>query len=62
MEDARELLRLMVFFAERGRGPGRASLGTRLWRSAAPLGRATLRRFPRLRPVADRAKGILRAR
>ncbi|MFD4959667.1 glycosyltransferase [Microbacterium sp. NPDC058389] len=65
LDDARELLRLLVFFAERGRGAGRApnaSLSARLWRSAAPLGRATLRRFPRLRPLADRAKGLLRAR
>lgn len=61
LEDARELLRLLVFFAERaerrGRAPARDSgLVPRLWRSAAPIGRATLKRIPGLRPLAHRAK------
>ena len=66
--DARELLGLMVFFAERSRGRGRASgsgnspVGVRLWNSAAPIGRATLKRLPGLRPLAHRAKQWLRAR
>lgn len=68
LSDARELLGLMVFFAGRAQRRERAgiadnsALGTRLWQSAAPLGRATLARIPRLRPLAHRAKGWLRAR
>lgn len=60
LDDARELLRLMVFFAERGRGRERVRSGStrtaRLWEFAAPLGRQTLRRFPGLRPLAHNAK------
>ncbi|MDF2562126.1 MAG: hypothetical protein K0R99_3572, partial [Microbacterium sp.] len=62
LDDGSELLRLMVFFAERGR-PGRgapsgsgSARGARLWEAAAPLGRATLQRFPGLRPLAHNAK------
>ncbi|WP_433674935.1 glycosyltransferase [Microbacterium gorillae] len=72
MEDAQQLLGLMVFFAERAPRRGRegtsqgtvdqSSLGVRVWQSAAPLGRATLARVPGLRPLAHRAKGWLRAR
>ncbi|MFT4228882.1 MAG: hypothetical protein QM602_01170, partial [Microbacterium sp.] len=64
--DARRLLGLMVFFAERSRRRGSACrgaadvpdsrLGTRIWRSAAPAGKAALRRIPGLRPLAHRAK------
>ncbi|GAA2899928.1 glycosyltransferase [Microbacterium esteraromaticum] len=66
-DDARRLLGLLVFFAERGRGGQRAStpdagLATRLWRSAAPAGRAALKLAPGLRPVAHRAKKWLGAR
>ena len=66
LDDARELLRLMVFFAERGRrdsaASGASSRRTRLWKAAAPLGRATLQRFPGLRPLADIAKKRLLGR
>ncbi|GAA3906779.1 glycosyltransferase [Microbacterium invictum] len=68
LSDARELLGLMVFFAGRAQRRGRTStpdssaLGARLWKSAAPIGRATLTRIPGLRPLAHRAKGWLRAR
>ncbi|MCH6231729.1 glycosyltransferase [Microbacterium sp. CFH 31415] len=65
LADARELLGLMVFFAERSRGRGRArpaSVSARLWESAAPIGRATLQRLPGLRPLAHRAKKWLRPR
>ncbi|WP_127474100.1 glycosyltransferase [Microbacterium sulfonylureivorans] len=68
LADARELLGLMVFFAERSRGRGHtgaasdSSVGARLWKSAAPVGRATLKRLPGLRPLAQRAKKWLRAR
>jgi hypothetical protein len=64
--DARRLLGLMVFFAERSHRRGRASaadgsaVGARLWGSAAPIGRAALRRLPGLRPLAHRAKQWLR--
>lgn len=67
LDDARQLLGLMVFFAERARRRDRPSagdssaLGARLWKSAAPLGRATLKRIPGLRPLAHRAKLWLRA-
>lgn len=66
LEDARDLLGLMVFFAGRARArtaPASAdtSLGMRLWKSAAPAGRATLKLIPGLRPLAHRAKGWLRA-
>jgi len=65
--DARQLLGLLVFFAERARGRQRAStadagLATRLWKSAAPAGRAALRIAPGLRPIAHRAKKWLGAR
>ncbi|MFT4230895.1 MAG: glycosyltransferase, partial [Microbacterium sp.] len=56
LADARRLLGLMVFFAERSRRRGSARrgaadvpdsrLGTRIWRSAAPAGKAALRRIP----------------
>ena len=65
-DDARVLLGLMVFFAERSRGRQRASadasLATRVWRTSAPLGRAALKLAPGLRPLAHRAKGWLGAR
>lgn len=67
LDDARQLLGLMVFFAGRSRQKDRmrdvddASLGARVWRGAAPLGRATLRQIPGLRPLAHRAKKWLRA-
>lgn len=67
LEDARQLLGLLVFFA--GRAEGRrlgsresSTWGKRLWRSVAPLGRATLRHIPGLQPFAHRAKGWLGAR
>ncbi|QKJ20348.1 glycosyltransferase [Microbacterium hominis] len=62
LADAEQLLGLMVFFAERSRRRGRPTstngspLGARLWDSAAPIGRATLKRLPGLRPLAHRAK------
>lgn len=66
-DDARRLLGLFVFYAERshrlGRSTGLVSLrGERLWATAAPWGRAVLRRLPGLRPLAHRAKGWLGAR
>ena len=68
-EDARELLGLLVFFAERSRGrqggsatQADVSAGTALWQSAAPAGRRVLKLIPGLRPFAHRAKGWLRAR
>jgi len=69
LDDAGELLRLMVFFAERSRG-GRSGAGSRggsarsarLWEAAAPLGRATLQRFPGLRPLAHNMKKRLLGR
>lgn len=67
--DARELLRLLVFFAERsgtkrpkGTVSADRSAGARLWSSAAPAGRRVLKMVPGLRPFAHRAKGWLRAR
>lgn len=67
LDDARQLLGLMVFFAARARrnavAPSESSgRGARLWQAAAPIGRATLRRVPGLRPLAHRAKGWLGAR
>lgn len=68
LTDARQLLGLMVFFAERSHRDGRAieardsSFGAKLWQSAAPVGRATLQRMPGLRPLAHRAKQWLGAR
>ena len=59
---ARQLLGLMVFFAERSQRrdrsirAGGSLLGARLWDSAAPIGRATLQLLPGLRPLAHRAK------
>lgn len=66
LDDAGRLLGLMVFFAERSHrrartGASDASIGVRLWRSAAPVGRATLRRLPGLRPLAHRVKKWLLA-
>lgn len=67
-DDARQLLGLFVFFAERSHRRGRSaadsslSPGARVWAAAAPVGRATLRRIPGLRPLAHRAKGWLGAR
>lgn len=69
LEDSRQLLELMVFFAERGRR-GRqkkpsgtpVETGARLWARAAPLGRKVLRLVPGLRPVAHRVKGWLNLR
>lgn len=66
LDDARQLLGLMVFFAERSHRRGRSTpagpsaVGSRLWESAAPMGRATLKRLPGLRPLAHRAKKWLR--
>ena len=64
--DARQLLGLFVFYAERSHGGRRpvatrapSSLGARVWSAAAPVGKATLRRIPGLRPLAHRAKGWL---
>lgn len=68
LRDARQLLGLMAFYAERSAGrsrtprPDQPHLGARVWRSAAPIGRATLQRLPGLRPLAHRAKGWLNAR
>lgn len=68
LQDADRLLGLIVFFSERAQRSAKVSdsagvpWGTRVWRSAAPLGRATLRRLPGLRPLAYRAKGWLGAR
>ena len=66
-DDARQLLGLLVFFAGRSRGRQQAStadagLATRLWKSAAPAGRAALKLAPGLRPIAHRAKKWLGAR
>lgn len=62
-DDARQLLGLLVFFAERSRGsqrpPADASLAKWVWTGSAPLGRAALRVAPGLRPLAHRAKGWL---
>jgi len=67
--EARQLLGLVVFFAERAKGarrgtgaPSDGSAGARLWKSAAPAGRRVLKLIPGLRPLAHRAKGWLRAR
>ncbi|WP_312168329.1 glycosyltransferase [Microbacterium sp.] len=67
LDDASQLLGLMVFFA--GRATGRPSTAAdspgwrvRIWQSAAPIGRATLRKMPGLQPLAHRAKGWLGAR
>ncbi|WP_186307538.1 glycosyltransferase [Microbacterium sp. 1.5R] len=67
LDDAHDLLGLLVFFAERADGRAVApadsgSRGQRVWRSAAPIGRAALRRLPWLKPLAHRAKGWLGAR
>ncbi|GAA5200765.1 glycosyltransferase [Microbacterium jejuense] len=68
LDDAAELLRLLVFFAERGRGSagagsrGGSARSARLWEAAAPLGRATLQRFPGLRPLAHNMKKRLLGR
>lgn len=62
LEDAKELLRLIVFYAERTQGRGKTSsttptsFGTRLWSALAPSGRAVLGRLPLLRPIAHRVK------
>jgi len=68
LDDAKQLLSLMIFFAERSRPTARrtratheSALGARLWHSAAPLGRSALKRMPGLRPLAHRAKKWLRA-
>jgi len=67
LEDASALLGHLVFYAELANTPelirpaDTSSAGVRLWRSAAPLGRAVLQRLPGLRPLAHRAKGWLRA-
>lgn len=67
LDDARQLLGLMVFFAERSHRRKRTSadsgtsVGARIWDSAAPMGKATLKRLPGLRPLAHRLKGWLRA-
>ena len=72
LEDARQLLGLMLFFAQQSRKkplsvtlPGAGSsagAGARAWQAAAPLGRAALRWLPGLRPLAHRLKGWLGAR
>ena len=66
LDDAKQLLGLLVFFAERSRGrqpaSSKAGWGARLWGSAAPAGRAALKLVPGLRPLAHRAKGWLGAR
>ena len=67
LEDARTLLGLMAFFTSRsprgGSKPaGSSGLGRSVWSSLSPLGRATLRRFPGLRPLAHRARKWLGAR
>lgn len=68
LEDARQLLGLFVFFAQRGRGVSGAGVTApttwraRAWQRATPLGRAMLRRLPGLQPLAYRAKRWLGAR
>ena len=72
MDDARQLLGLMVFYAERATRRGAASApsgsadpsaaGARLWNAAAPVGKQALKRLPGLRPLAHRMKGWLGAR
>lgn len=67
LDDARRLLGLMVFFAQRAHarpGPDREASAwrTQVWHSATPLGRAALRRLPALQPFAYRAKQWLRLR
>ncbi|WP_336631576.1 MULTISPECIES: glycosyltransferase [unclassified Microbacterium] len=67
LDDASRLLGLMAFFAEKSHRRGRsttsdASIAARLWQSASPAGRATLRRLPGLRPLAHRLKKWLLAR
>lgn len=67
LDDARELLGLLVFFAQRRTGrmkeaSASPSWGARVWRSATPLGREALRRMPSLQPLAHRVKGWLGAR
>lgn len=71
LEDAGELLGLFRFFAEHrskpGSAPGRRAMseeptrGARVWFIAAPMGRRVLHRFPSLRPLARRAKSMLKA-
>lgn len=61
LDDARQLLGLMVFFAERTDERIRTTADGPLFlrglvRWGAPLVRSALRRFPRLRPFAIRAK------
>lgn len=66
LDDARLLLCLMLFYAERApaqthRQPSIiARLGERAWRSAAPTGRVLLKAVPALHPLAGRAKRWLR--
>jgi len=64
LEDARELLHLLVFFAGRDRRERRRSapspLIRRLWQGVAPAGKTVLRRLPGLRPLAHRVKRWLR--
>ncbi|WP_336645758.1 glycosyltransferase [Microbacterium sp. USHLN186] len=66
-EDARQLLGLLVFFAERVQRRHRVVASTagtrasRAWKSAAPAGRAVLKLVPALRPLAHRAKAWLGA-
>ncbi len=63
LADARSLIGLLVFFAQRSRKAtgvrtvDPTTRGVQLWQSAAPIGRAVLRRVPGLRPLAHRAKG-----
>ncbi|CAL4860844.1 hypothetical protein MMM2322_02528 [Microbacterium sp. MM2322] len=67
LADAAALLGHLVFYAELANVPmptrqlDTSTKGARAWQSAAPLGRAVLRRLPGLRPLAHRAKGWLRA-
>lgn len=67
LEDAEQLLGLLVFYAARSHrsrhssGFGPTTFGRRIWRAAEPLGRAALVRLPGLRPLARRAKKWLKA-
>ncbi|MBV0894066.1 glycosyltransferase [Microbacterium sp. NC79] len=66
LDDARRLLELTVFFAERskcGRRPrGARRVTTRFWSRVVPIGREVVRRIPALGPFAYRVKGWLKGR
>lgn len=66
VDDARQLLGLLVFFADRAQKGNNSATestwGVRAWQLVAPLGRGALRRFPGLGPLSHRAKGWIGAR